>query len=220
MFIDVYDGDALQYGGVKLWNLRALDVPVPYLSALKLFAEVAWEFGQNDDDDGADIDGLGWYTDTAFTLPNVAWSTTLTYRYARFSGDDLASSDSEAYRPLFYGFGARGWDTFYHGEIAGEYHLFNSNQVTQFVKIRTAPSESYVFTFYYFQHDLDERHFFGTPVSSRDWADEINAGVEYFDSDRTYIYAGIARSTPNNAAREIFGNDNFTVVQSWMSFKF
>jgi hypothetical protein len=220
MFIDVYDGDALNYDGVHALNLRALDVPVPYISALKLYAEVVWQSGQNNDGNGADNDGLGWYFDTSFTIPNVAWDTVLTYRYARFSGDDLDSSDNEAYRPLFYGFGARGWDTFYHGEIAGEYHLFNSNQVTKFVKLRTAPSESYALTFYYYMHDLDERHFFGQQVSSRDWADEINAGIEYFGTDRIYIYAGIAWSTPNAAAREIFGGKNFTVIQSWMSFNF
>jgi hypothetical protein len=220
MFIDVYDGNTLQYDGVKSWNLRALDVPVPYLSALKIHAEVVWQYGSDDDGNGADVDGLAWYVDTVFTVPNVAWNTMLTYRYARFSGDDLASGDSENYRPLFYGFGARGWDTFYHGEIAGEYHLYNSNQVTKFLKLTTAPSDSYALTFYYYTHDLDERHFFGQPVSSRDWADEINAGVEYFGTDRIYIYAGVAWSSPNTAAREIFGNDNITVLQTWMQFNF
>ena len=121
---------------------------------------------------------------------------------------------------MFYGFGARDWDTFYHGEIAGEYHLFNSNQNSQFVKLKTFPSESYALTFYYYFHDLDELHFLGTPVSSRNWADEINAGVEYFLDERAYIYAGIAWSTPNTAAREIFGDRDFTVVQTWMAFTF
>ncbi|MDA0823697.1 MAG: hypothetical protein O3C28_14960 [Proteobacteria bacterium] len=130
MFIDVYDGNALQYVGVKSWNLRALDVPMPPVAALKFHAEVVWQHGNDDDGDGADVDGIAWSVDTVFTVPNVAWTTLLTYRYARFSGDDLASADSENYRPLFYGFGARGWDTFHHGEIAGEYHLFNRNQVT------------------------------------------------------------------------------------------
>jgi hypothetical protein len=220
MFIEVYDGNALQYDGVKSWNLRALDVPVPYLSALKVHAEVVWQSGSDDDGNGADVDGLAWYVDTVFTVPNVAWTTLVTYRYARFSGDDLASGDSENYRPLFYGFGARGWDTFYHGEITGEYHLFNSNQVTQFVKLMTAPRDSYALTFYYYTHDLDERHYFGEPLSSRDWADEINAGVEYFPTERIYIYAGVAWSTPNAAAQEVFGNDNSTVLQTWMQFKF
>lgn len=220
MFVEVYDGNGLQYDGVKSWNLRALDVPVPYASLLKLHAEVVWQSGSDDDGLGADVDSLAWYFDTAFTVPSITWPTVMTYRYVRFSGDDLSSADSENYRPLFYGFGARGWDTFYHGEVAGEYHLFNSNQVTQFVKLTTAPSDSYLLTFYYYTHDLDERHFFGQAVSSRDWADEINAGVEYFGTDRVYIYAGIAWSTPNTAAQEIFGNKNMTVLQTWMQFKF
>jgi len=106
------------------------------------------------------------------------------------------------------------------GEITGEYNLFNSNLVTQFVKVRTFPSDAFALTFYYFQHDLEERNYYGTPVSSSDWADEINAGVEYFHDHDIYIYAGIAWSTPNAAAREVYGNDDFTVIQTWMSFKF
>lgn len=220
MFIEVYDGNGLQYSGTKSLNLRALDVPVPRLSTLKLHAEVVWQSGANDDGNGENVDSLAWYVDTLFTVPNTPWVTTVMYRYARFSGDDLASGDSENFRPLFYGFGARGWDTFYHGEIAGEYHLFNSNQVTQFIKLTTAPRDSYLLTFYYYTHDLDERHFFGQPVTSRDWADEINTGIEYFGIEGAYIYAGIAWSTPNTAAREIFGDENFTVLQTWMQFKF
>ena len=150
----------------------------------------------------------------------MAWTTILTYRYARFSGNDLATGDNETYRSLFYGFYAREWDTFYQGEIAGEYHLFNSNQVTQFVKLRTFPQPSIALTIYYFQHDLEERNYFGTPVRSRDWADEINAGIEYFRGQDIYLYAGVAWSTPNAAARELFGSDDFTVVQTWMSFHF
>ncbi|MDA0823698.1 MAG: hypothetical protein O3C28_14965 [Proteobacteria bacterium] len=84
----------------------------------------------------------------------------------------------------------------------------------------TSARDAYALTFYYYTHDLDERHFFGQRVASRDWADEINAGVEYFRIEGAYIYAGIARSTPNAAAREMFGKDNFTVLQTWMQFKF
>lgn len=221
MYVNIYDGNALAYDGVEAWNLRALDVTVPGLPALKLYSEVVWQLGQDDDGGNADNNGLGWYIETGYTLPAVPWTTILTYRYSRFSGNDLATNDNETYRSLFYGFYAREWDTFYQGEIAGEYHLFNSNQVTQFIKLRTFPKPSIALTFYYFQHDLEELNYYGTPVRSRDWADEINAGIEYFRGEKTYLYAGIAWSTPNAAAREIFGgDDDFTVIQTWMSFKF
>jgi hypothetical protein len=221
MFIDVYSGNALAYDGVRAWNLRALDVPVPGVPRLKLYGEVVWQGGEDDDFGDVDNEGLGWYLEGAFELPYTPWFTTLTYRYARFSGDDLSTPENETYRPMFYGFYGREWDTFYQGEIAGEYHLFNTNQVTQFLKLRSFPRPELAFTVYYFQHDLEERHYYGTPLSSRDWADEINAGVEYFGGEKTYIYVGIAWSTPNAAAREVFGDDHdFTVVQTWMMFHF
>jgi len=221
MFIKIYAGDELNFDGVQAWNLRALDVPVPGLPKLRLYSEVVWQLGTDHDGSGEDNDGIGWYVEAAYTVDTIPWTTVLTYRYARFSGDDLATADNETYRSLFYGFYTREWDTFYQGEIAGEYHLFNSNQITQFVKFRTFPSPNFALTFYYFQHDLEEPQYFGTPVSSRDWADEINVGIEYFsDDEMVYVYAGFAWSSPNKAAREIYGNDNFSVLQTWMSFRF
>ena len=222
MYIDIFSGNRLNFDGIEAWNLRALDVGVPYVPQLKLFAEVVVQLGEDKDGGGQDNEGLGWYIETAYTLDDVPWTTILTYRYSRFSGNELDTLSNEEYRSLYFGFYAREWDTFYQGEIAGEYHLFNSNQVTQFVKFRTYPTEQYALTFYYFQHDLEERNYFGTPVTSSDWADEINAGVEYFGgkNNNIYIYAGVAWSTPNQAANEIFGTEDFAVVQTWMSFKF
>ena len=221
MVIDVYRGDALEYDGVLAWNLRALDVPVPGVPGLKLFGEVVIQRGEDDDHGGVDNRGLGWYLEAGYTLPGLSWTTTLTYRYSHFSGDDPATPANETYRSLFYGFYVREWDTFYQGEIAGEYHLFNSNQVTRFIKLRSFATEQLAFTGYYFQHDLAQPNYFGQSLASRDWADEINVGVEYFHGHRAYVYAGVAWSTPNAAAREVFGgDDDFTVVQTWMSFHF
>lgn len=220
MFVNIYRGNIFNYDGVQAWNLRALDVPVAFLPPLKLYAEVVIQAGE--DDDGGDVDNaaLGWYLEAAWTFAQLPWSPVLSYRYAHFSGDEPDSADNETYRFLFYGFYAREWDTFYQGEIAGEYHLFNSNQNTQFIKLRTFPSASIAITLYYYQHDLDEPNYFGTPLSSSNWADEINFGVEYFKGDEIYVYAGVAWSTPKAAAKELFGADDFTVVQTWMSFHF
>ncbi|MGE0486012.1 MAG: hypothetical protein AB7Q81_17830 [Gammaproteobacteria bacterium] len=221
MVLDLYQGDALAYDGVLATNLRALDVPVPGIAGLKLYGEVVVQRGRDDDHGGVANRGLGWYLEAGYTLPALPWTTILTYRYSHFSGDDPATAANESYRSMFYGFYLREWDTFYQGEIAGEYHLFNTNQVTQFVKLRTFASARVAFTLYYFQHDLEERNYYGAALASRDWADEINAGVEYFLDQRAYVYAGIAWSSPNAAAREAFGgSQDFTVVQTWMSFHF
>ena len=45
-------------------------------------------------------------------------------------------------------------------------------------------------------------------------------GVERFVGQRFYAYAGIAWSTPNRAAKEIFGGDDFTVVETFLSYTF
>ena len=53
-----------------------------------------------------------------------------------------------------------------------------------------------------------------------DWAKELNFGVEKFVSDRFYGYVGIAWSSPDAAAKEIFGDKDFTVIQTYLSLTF
>jgi hypothetical protein len=220
MYLNIYKGDVASYDGIQAVNLRALDVPVSGLAALKLYGEVVLQLGRDKDSLNRKNKALGWYLEADYSANWLKWPTVFAYRYSHFSGDEIDTFRNESYRSLFYGFYAREWDTFYQGEIAGEYHLFNSNQETQFFKIKTFPSERFAITFYYFEHDLDEPNYYGTSTSTVDWADEINFGVEYFAGEKAYIYAGLAWSTPNQAAREIFSGDNFTVIQTWMSFHF
>ena len=220
MYLNIYQGDTASYDGIQAVNLRALDVPLPGLEALKFYGEVVLQLGRDKDNRNIKNKALGWYLEADYSANWLKWPTVFAYRYSRFSGDEIDTFRNESYRSLFYGFYAREWDTFYQGEIAGEYHLFNSNQETQFFKVRTFPAQQFAITFYYFEHDLDEPHYFGTRTSTVDWADEINIGVEYFAGDKVYIYTGFAWSTPNQAAREVFQGDNFSVLQTWMSFKF
>jgi hypothetical protein len=87
-------------------------------------------------------------------------------------------------------------------------------------KIKTFPHPQWALTFYYYHHELEEPHYFATAVTDTNWADELNFGVEHFIGKRFYGYAGIAWSTPNTAAQEIFENENFIVVQTYLSLTF
>ena len=57
-------------------------------------------------------------------------------------------------------------------------------------------------------------------MSDESWADGLNLGVEYILGQRFYGYAGIAWSTPNTAAEEILSNDNFAVMETFLSYTF
>ena len=221
MYLEIIDGNALHFDGIELWNLRAHKLSVPGVEHLTLWGEVAIQRGTDEDGGGRDNAALGWYLEGAYEFAALPWKPILSYRYIHLSGDDPDSADNEEFRGLFYTFYKREWDTWYQGEIAGEYHLFNQNQVTQMVKLRTFPVENWALTLYYYRHDLEQAQYFGTPLSSTAWADEINLSVEYFHGESFYGYAGIAWSRPDEAAQEVYGrNDDFTVIQTFLMYTF
>nr|WP_320134615.1 alginate export family protein [uncultured Amphritea sp.] len=65
-------------------------------------------------------DANAWYVEGGWTFADLPWSPTLNYRHAKFSGDDSATSDNEAFDPLFFGF-TRGFGTWFQGEVASNY---------------------------------------------------------------------------------------------------
>jgi hypothetical protein len=220
MYIEVLEGGAFNLDGIEAWNLRATAVEFPGIENVELYAEWVLEVGSDDDGGGRDNDAVGWYVEGQYHCKWLPWTPTLAYRYVRLSGDEADTVENEEYRGLFYTIFKRDWDTWYQGEIAGEYHLFNQNQVTQMFKLKSFPHPQWALTFYYYHHDLEEPHYFDTPVTATDWSDEINFGVEHFRDGFFYAYAGVAWSTPHAAAREIFGDDDFTVIQTFISFTF
>ena len=220
MYLEVLQGGVFNLDGINAWNIRGADIKLPGIDNFVLFGEWVLELGSDEQAGGRANEAVGWYVEGRYTITFLAWKTDVSYRHVRLSGDELDTPENEEYRGLYYTIFKRDWDTWYQGEIAGEYHLFNQNQVTQMFKIKTYPRPNWAPTFYYYHHELEEPQYFGTRVSDTNWADELNFGVEYFRGERFYGYAGVAWSTPNTAAEEILGNDNFAVVQTYLSFTF
>ena len=220
LFLEVLEGDRFNLDGIQAWNIRGHNVHLPSYPNLSFFGEFVLERGRDDDGGGRANDATGWYVEAQYVFATLPWRPKINYRYARMSGDEAGTPDNEEYRGLFYTIFKRDWDTWYQGEIAGEYHLFNQNQITHMLKGKVFPHEQWALMLHFYSHDLEEPHYFAIPTSSTDWADELNFGVEHFRGKSLYAYAGIAWSTPNSAAREVFGDDDFTVVQGFVSYTF
>lgn len=210
-YIEVLAGGAFNLDGINALSIRGADLRLPALPQLAFFGEWVLEKGEDEQAGGRDNNAVGWYLEAQYDFLALPWRPRLSYRYARMSGDELDTPDNEEYRGLYFTIFRRDWDTWYQGEIAGEYHLFNQNQVTQMVKLKTFPRESWTLTLHFFHHELEEPQYFGTPVSDTNWADEINIGVQKFVGDRFFGYVGFAWSTPNRAAQEIF----VTMTSPW-----
>ena len=220
VFLEVLEGDRFNLDGMQAWSIRGHEVHHPNFPQLSFFGEFVLERGTDDDGGGRDNDATGWYVEAQYKFDALPWRPKFNYRYARLSGDEDNTNDNEEYRGLFYTIFKRDWDTWYQGEIAGEYHLFNQNQITHMLKAKVYPRERWALMVHYYSHDLEEPHYFTIPTRSTDWADEVNVGVEYFVGTRFYGYAGVAWSNPNSAAEEVFGEDDFTVLQGFVSYTF
>lgn len=204
--------------GMEMVSVRALGVPVPGVEGLSLSAEYTEQFGS---DAGNDFDANAYYGQAAYTFAGHSWAPTLTYRYAHFSGDSTPDDGNiDAFDPLFYGF-TDGYGTWFQGEIVGEYLLFNSNQRNHMVMLSAAPSEALSVGAIYYRFSLDEKNYFGTPVTDRHFADEINLFADYTLSENVFLSAVAGVAFPGDGAEQAFGDDDNTyLLQASMLFTF
>jgi hypothetical protein len=171
--------------------------------------------------DGAKLDASAWYVEPTWQFTTLPWTPRLYYRYAHFSGDDGATPEYEEYRGLFFTIFKRDWDTWYQGEITGEFHLFNQNQETHMAKLKVFPTRRSAFGFWYYQHALDTPQYFGLPTRNTAWADEINFSFEYYPDDRFYWFAGVSLASPRAAAEEVYRDDETQMVlETFVSYTF
>src|SRR5688500_9405163 len=143
------DDEALR-DGMDVYNARA------YTAPLKSLPGLSFELEYTREDNGDGMEAIGWSAQAGYEIANVAWTPTLSYRYAFFEGDDPATAASEAFDPLFPGF--QDWGSWYQGEIGGEYFLINSNLISHQVRLHFTPNEvlSTGLIGYFFQLDHPE----------------------------------------------------------------
>lgn len=191
--------------GMQVASLRLGEARWPGFEDLTLHAEVVQQFG---DGDNAEFDARAFYIEPAYTFSALPWTPTLAYRFAYFSGDpDPADDEREDFDPLFYEF-SRGWGTWTQGEITGNYLLFNSNQVNHMVHLAAYPTDTLGIGALYFHFDLAESNYFGTPVSDKDFADEVNLYVDWTPNENVLLGAVYGLALPGTAAEEAFGADD------------
>lgn len=183
-FLRLYEADAgnlPRRDGMNIFSLRAHgnffqeDLP-----GLFLGAEWVNQWNSNKEVDAAGQftkkhDAQGWYAEAGYQFDAEDWwSPMLSYRYARFSGGTAADGKSRAYDGLFFGSSA-GWGSFYHGEIVGEYMMFNSNQNVHMLKLTVTPTDELELSLigYHIRYDETPNGF------SKAGFNEINLTADY-----------------------------------------
>jgi hypothetical protein len=140
----------------------------------------------------------------------------LTYRYAHFSGDDPASRDrSENFDPLRYGM-VRGWGSYYHGEVAGQYYLFNSNENLHMVQLGASPREDLRVGAIWYALALD-RAAAGEP---HDFGREIDLYADWTAAPWLTLSGVWGLLLPEAYARRHYGDDPTMVTELIATLKF
>ncbi|SIT20224.1 alginate export family protein [Insolitispirillum peregrinum] len=200
--------------GMKVWDFRAQGTPLPMLPDLFLSAEYVQE---SNDTDGRRLDANAWYGEIGYTFSDVPWSPSLSYRYAHFSGDDsTTTSQSEAFDPLRYGM-VRGWGSYFHGEVAGQYLLFNSNENLHMIHATVSPLETVQAGVIYYDFSLDQ----ASAGASKDYGQEVDLHVDWMPLDWLTVSGVYGRFMPGAAAKTALGgSDSMDVMELVSTVKF
>jgi hypothetical protein len=219
MAFEIFDDKYLGWEGMRVWGLRGADLHLPDWTGLRFYAEYVHQGGQSDRS-GVDNDADAWYVEPAYQFQAWPWRPRFHYRYARYSGDEANTPENEEYRGLFFTLGKRDWDTWYQGEVNGEFFMFNQNQITHMFKVKAYPDPRYSVMAMYYHHQLDEPRYFGVSTPGTAWSDEVNVELEFHPDDRLYGLVGVAWATPHRAARSVFGDDSQLVLELFVSYTF
>ena len=199
--------------GLNVFNLRAYTAPVQSVPGLSL------EFEYASERNGEALDSNAWTVQSAYEFRETAWKPTLSYRYAFFEGDDLATPANENFDPLFLGFSD--WGTWWQGEIAGEYFQSNSNLISNLVRLHVAPSDSISGGLLFFKFTLDHPEAAGPGVTDDDVAFETDLYVDWKLNSAFTLSLVAAYANPGEAVRQSSGRTkNFGYGMAYLAYSY
>jgi hypothetical protein len=197
-------------------------------AGLNLEGEGAYQIGDVDLLTGEKLDrkAYGGNLRAKYTFP-IQFDPYIKLHYIYLSGDsDPTDGDNEEWDPMFWGFPA--WNYQVIGELVGEAQLAtpNTNKDDIIVEVGFAPFMPFFVSLSYIKHRLAEEYVSlgegaAIPVSSKDWADEINLFIDWPIHDNLFIHCGLGYVVPGDAAEEYYGSDdNATFGQLFFNYSF
>lgn len=207
------DGVSSLRKGMRVYDFRAQGTPLPQVPDLFLSGEYVIE---KNGTTGRKLDADAWYGEVGYTLSALPWKPALSYRYAHFSGDDSGTANqSEAFDPLRYGM-VRGWGSYFHGEVAGQYLLFNSNENLHMVHATVNPTETVQVGAIYYDFTLDQT----SNGASKDFGREIDLHADWTATPWLTVSGVYGRLIPDANAKATYGSDPMEVFELITMVKF
>jgi Alginate export len=201
MHMRVTDNASELRDGLKVDDVRVINLPVPGVPDLKLSSEYVWQ--KNDD-----ARARGWYAGASYTFSQVPWQPKLAYKYSEFS---------RGYDPLFYGTSGE-WGTWVQGEVVGEYMLFNNNQTTSQFKLTLHPVEAVTAGAVLYKFDFKDKP---DGVNNKDFAKELDLYVDWAPDAHWIVGGLIGVAKPGRGAEDLFGSrDTSHLFQAYAVYCF
>jgi len=199
--------------GMNVYNARAYTAPIPNLSDLSFEAEYAYE------KNGNLINSYAWTTQGAYQLSKVIWKPKFSYRYAFFEGNDPNTPTNEAFDPLFVGF--YDWGAWWQGEIAGEYFLSNSNNISHQARLHLTPTDRLGWGVMGYWFRVPRPSAFGPGVTSSNVAFEFDSYMDWKINKNFTLSVVGAFADPHQAAQQAFNRtENFAYGMVYIAYSF
>ncbi|MBZ9557641.1 MULTISPECIES: alginate export family protein [unclassified Modicisalibacter] len=219
MAVETLDRPAasLDRDGMRVYNLRAMDIPFPGLPSLRVSGEYARQLG---DGHGVDYDATAWYAQADYRFAAAPLTPTLGYRYTHFSGDATPGDGTRsAWDALSKGY--TDWGTWLVGDVVGNYLLFNTNENVQQFSATLALDPHWTLGAIHYQFWLDEANYQGRPVADRRFADETTLYLDWLPDPHWYASLAYSRVSPRAGARDVFADDDpFSALEFFVAYHY
>jgi hypothetical protein len=188
--------------GLRVQNIRFRWQPLvkqPDAAAMPFFsAEIAKQTNRY-----FDMAALAYFFESGYSFPSAKWGPTLSYRYARFSGDKANTSTFERWDPLLTGGNGESW-------VQGINHfkLFqNSNLISHRVQLRLRPQPQIELVPQLWLFKADSlTNLGGNPALSfltdDDLGKELNITAKYFYSRNIMLQGHVAATFAGKAIKQ------------------
>lgn len=191
--------------GMKVLNLRALNLALPSLPGATLSAEYVKE---RNDSARAPVDASAWYAEAGYGFADMTWTPRVSYRYSRFSGDNPGTARSEAFDPLHMA--APRWGTWLQGEINGQYFpTSNSNVRVQNVQFAVQPMPTVTVTTLLYDFRFDRKP---VGVTSGHVGNEVNLAVDWAATRNLVVSAAVGRFFAGDGGKQFLNGNKDTSV--------
>jgi hypothetical protein len=216
------DSEQLRRDGLDVFDVRGEVKPLESLPGLALSAELVYE------ENSSVNQSWGGYAEVGHSFDEAGWKPYLSFRYSSFTGDRGGDDQIEAFDPLYYGFSD--WNTWYLGEILGEFIATNRNLDAYTVRLRAEPVESWTAQLLYLAFVLDElatelqpRLFDprGVLIEDKDLGHEVDAMVDWAMNDHLTWSVVLAALFPGNGLEQaVSGNSVWMHAMLYASLSF